>query len=411
MHKLTGNYMIYLLAIVPVALVTGPFIPDLIISILGLFGIFIIIKEKKINYIKNKYSLLFFTFYTIILLSSLFSDDIIFSFQSSLFYFRFYFFSIIVFYLLKNFNNTQYIFLYFLTLTFFIVSCDGIYEYFMGQNILGYSASNSSRIAGFFNDEWVIGSYLVRLLPLMVYLYLNNTIHNHFFKYFFYLSAILSMITILISGERAAYLLLIFYISTFYFFYLYKDFKIIKLIIIPLVITWLAIPFLLGDKTSNRITADLTTHTSINKSQNVYLAMYSVAFQMFLDRPILGHGTKFFRINCEIYKDNQDDYGCNTHPHNLYLQFLSETGIIGFSFIFFIFLSFIKKLIYLLKDNNILMKHHLAQCSLLCCFIITLWPLLPTGSFFNNWLSVIYYLPMGFFLNTVFDKNFKNITN
>ena len=38
----------------------------------------------------------------------------------------------------------------------------------------------------------------------------------------------------------------------------------------------------------------------------------------------------------------------------------------------------------------------------LCFYVsifITLWPLVPTGSFFNNWLNVIYFLPIGFIIN------------
>ena len=27
------------------------------------------------------------------------------------------------------------------------------------------------------------------------------------------------------------------------------------------------------------------------------------------------------------------------------------------------------------------------------------WPLIPTGSFFNNWTNVMYYFPVGFVLN------------
>ena len=29
---------------------------------------------------------------------------------------------------------------------------------------------------------------------------------------------------------------------------------------------------------------------------------------------------------------------------------------------------------------------------------INLFPFVPTGSFFNNWMSIIYFLPLGFFL-------------
>ena len=29
---------------------------------------------------------------------------------------------------------------------------------------------------------------------------------------------------------------------------------------------------------------------------------------------------------------------------------------------------------------------------------INLFPFVPTGSFFNNWMSIMYFLPLGFFL-------------
>jgi hypothetical protein len=35
---------------------------------------------------------------------------------------------------------------------------------------------------------------------------------------------------------------------------------------------------------------------------------------------------------------------------------------------------------------------------LMASFLITLWPIIPTGNFFHNWLNVIFYLPVGFFI-------------
>ena len=33
-----------------------------------------------------------------------------------------------------------------------------------------------------------------------------------------------------------------------------------------------------------------------------------------------------------------------------------------------------------------------------CFFIINLMPFIPSGSFFNNWMSIMFYFPLGFWL-------------
>jgi O-antigen ligase len=50
-----------------------------------------------------------------------------------------------------------------------------------------------------------------------------------------------------------------------------------------------------------------------------------------------------------IFSNYNYSNGCNTHPHNIYLQILSEIGLIGFIlfFSFFLFLFFLFKYIYL----------------------------------------------------------------
>ena len=110
---------------------------------------------------------------------------------------------------------------------------------------------------------------------------------------------------------------------------------------------------------------------------------------MFLDKPIIGHGPKMFRVLCKEKKYAEGETPCSTHPHNFYVQLLSETGLIGFSFLFsiFLFLSFLimkhlyKKIIY----NKPLFSNY--QICLLSGVFIALWPLSPNGSFFNNYMQ------------------------
>jgi len=98
--------------------------------------------------------------------------------------------------------------------------------------------------------------------------------------------------------------------------------------------------------------------------------------------------------------------GCNTHPHNVHLEFLSELGLIGYSFlmVFFIYVIFkiIKVFIYIIKNFNKKIKQDkyiLYSLFILVGLFNSLFPLFPSGSFFNNWLSVIFYFNVGFLIN------------
>ena len=121
------------------------------------------------------------------------------------------------------------------------------------------------------------------------------------------------------------------------------------------------------------------------------------AIMMFKNYPIFGVGVRNYRIECkkEIYK-KAGKYYCTTHPHNTFFQILSETGIIGFLF-FMSFLIFLySKVFSYLKDVYIRkMKVNFPLALCLVSILINFFPFVPTGSFFNNWLSTLYYLPIG----------------
>jgi O-antigen ligase len=66
---------------------------------------------------------------------------------------------------------------------------------------------------------------------------------------------------------------------------------------------------------------------------------YQAAIELFLEKPILGHGPKSFRTKCQDTnidkktREQSERYhnhrACSTHPHSYFLEFLSEHGIVG----------------------------------------------------------------------------------
>ena len=120
-----------------------------------------------------------------------------------------------------------------------------------------------------------------------------------------------------------------------------------------------------------------------------------------------GIGSKNFREYCKKEKYNYK-FGCRNHPHNMYLQLLSETGIIGFIpvFLLFIYLNliFFKKFLNLFISNKFYISDY--KICVITCIYISIFPIAPSGNIFNNWLSIIYFLPIGFLF--VKEKKYDN---
>jgi hypothetical protein len=133
---------------------------------------------------------------------------------------------------------------------------------------------------------------------------------------------------------------------------------------------------------------------------NQHMSHYYVAIEMFKENFLFGHGVKSFRHKCKDYQYSEDFF-CNTHPHNIPLQFLAELGIVGFVLYFLLLVTiiwiFAKQFfnIYFINNNKLISNGKI--CFLVSIFI-NLFPFSPSGNFFNNWISIFLYLPVIFIL-------------
>ena len=105
MNKVVNFISSSILCLIPVALLTGPFLPDLFISFLALFFLIFTISNKKYFYYNNIYFKFFILFCIYFIIGSYFSENPRLSFSSSLFYFRFGLFVLMTKYLLECLMN------------------------------------------------------------------------------------------------------------------------------------------------------------------------------------------------------------------------------------------------------------------------------------------------------------------
>ena len=390
-------------------LIWGPFFPDLIASVSALFFIYYLLKNNNFYYFSKKPFIIFLAFCIISSLISLESEDISLSIKSSFFYFRIGVFSCFIWYLIDKDKIILTYFYYALVLCFTALVIDGYIQYFTGVNLSGLKMLGI-RVSSFFGDELIMGSYLSRLFPLLFALFLVKK-KQKYEIYFIGFLFILVDVLIFMSGERSAFFFL--NLSTVFIIILIKEYQKFRLITFIIAIICVLILSLYSQNLSQRMFKIPAQNMGLIESSNETVifsgphdSLIRTAYKMFRGQPIFGHGPNMFRVICKDKKYATGSNPCMTHPHNFYVQLLAETGIIGFLFLFGALNYVIYKAIIQLKSIIFKQKRPLTdyQVCLLAGILISLWPFSPNGNFFNNWLMVVYSLPVGFYLQSIYSK-------
>ena len=211
----------YLFLLFPISFISGPLIPEIITLILIIINFYnknLIFKKKVFNYIEIKIILIFLI---VIFFQSFFSIDYYLSFKNTLFYFRFLLLLIILKFIISS-NKKILEKLHIILISVLIFLCFDLFiQFFFSENLFGMKTiyNNNSRFSGLFGDEYIIGSYLLKVLPVLTFLtfyYIDKLSKIIYLTSIF--CHILIYASIYISGERASlYLLFLFfrYVSIF----------------------------------------------------------------------------------------------------------------------------------------------------------------------------------------------------
>jgi len=405
-----------LFSLIPLGFIVGNSFLNTNIILLILFSL-IFFKKKifdiKINFL-DKLICVYFAYTILVALIHLlesywlklenFNVEIIYK---TFFYLRYFLLYFTIRYLVeKDLINFKW---FFITSTFFclFVSFDIIFQFFFKRDIFGYEIINIRKLAGPFGEELIAGGYIQRFFLFFIYLF-----SNHFSKkklnYYSLVFSIIIFTGILLSGNRIPFVLLVITVLLLIFF----DKKIrIKMILFLTIgfFTFLSLlnnfqvkvnyqAFLFQAEKLINISLSLNDTIESKRADRLKLPEHFNEFQTFygtwLMNKYTGGGIRSFRFNCpnREYRSLNERDECNIHPHNYYLEVLTDLGLIGliilcvlFSSIFYA--TFVKK--YFFKTRFVESD---TITPFIFIFIAEVFPLKSTGSFFTTSNSVFLFL-------------------
>ena len=434
-YKINFIYIPFILiSILPITLITGPAIPDLSLFVVCIIFIFYVL-IKKIEDLSNNFTYFTILFWIILILLNLISLNIYKSIGESFIFLRMLLLPIIMY--LWLFKNNYYLKIALIIILFSntIVLFDTLYQFFnyhpfegFGEDIFNRKAEIYGRLSGPFLDM-VPGSYISKFF-IFGFLALQLIIKQK--KVFVILAisylSLCGYITF-ISGERMA--LATFLLGMLIATVLLKNFRLIFVFSLIIFLIASFITYKSHDHFQNyEIIESNSGHLGLtikkyntkcldnnncskimnlqpkfieilkNFTGSAYFETYSLSLEMIKKYPFTGIGMNNFNYGCENVKEFKRER-CWSHPHNFYLQWLTENGLIGFLFFLTYIIFIFYKVIFSSKDSDYKKYSFIA-------LIIIFWPIMSTGSFLKNWHGIETFFIIGLCLSLTNIIKIKN---
>ena len=418
-------YFHYLIYFLPMSIVIGNFFLNL--NILLIITFFIITMFKKNFFFSANVNLFFILLLIFIIINTYFSLNIQHSIKGWLGFIKNILLFFSIYFALSN-NIFKRNFLKFTFIILIFVLLDTLIQYFFGKDIFGFETGNShgTRLSGPFGDEYVVGAFIAKFFFISL-MYLHINYNKKKFQLYIVLFFSISLLVVFLSQERSAFFIFIL-ASVFYFIFARLN---LKIKFYTLAITVLLISTILynNDSYKNKYYKLTSQQLGISKVPHQYNsyknfqtdsfwdsrygAHFLTAIEIFKDNKFTGAGAKNFRKICSLEKyasidSNYYEDRCNTHPHNIYLEILSELGLFGF-ILFCLFILFVTVKNFFLYFKNLNNNHdNFLYLNNLCLLTILFFPVQTTGSFFSSFNGVFYWVGLSLVMNNMNFKLFRN---
>ena len=278
---------------------------------------------------------------------------------------------------------------------------DASIQFFVGYNLLGFPYK-AGEITGMFYPRNTISHVCAILSPIYFLTIFKNSNKNKWL----WLSLIPLFFVILISGRRAAWLMLAL-CSFGFFVYIFlssnNKLKISKVFlkILLIVISILTITTAYHQPTKERFLVTLglfsLDYEKINSATALRLTIWKTAYSIFKEHPVNGIGPRGFRYVYTEFAEPGDHFlETNvppTQPHLLILEILTETGLIGL-------VGFLLLLYVLIRSTNCIVNSSY-EFVFLIPLLVAIFPFNVHMAFYGSiWSSMIWML-IAFYVSTL----------
>jgi len=376
--------------------------------------LFFSFKNNEFSWTKEPYFKLLSILFIYLLFSTILSIDPANSITRNFGFVRYILLIFAIKFFIKKNKNYKIIFLIW-TLIILIVSLDVYYEFYSGKNLLGYHmAPESRRIVSFFKDEPIVGGFLFSFLFIILGFLFNEKSIDNKWKIFKYIIPFVVITAILLTTERSNSIKALIGMIIFIFIFkkiLFKE----KIIILAVFITTISSLIYFSETIKHKYYEQFFKQNKIYWAKNdlqsyldrnLYFKHYKAGYEVFKKKPIFGVGNKNFGSACYnfIWKNQpKNQVVCSTHPHQIYFELLAEHGVVGTLIILYVIFS----IVWLNIKNYFKYRNSLHFASIIYV-ILTFLPLLPSGSFFGNYNSTLFWI--NFAIMLAFEKE-NHITN
>ena len=402
LEKINNVYFIILFSILPISIIVGPAVSLTNISLIALSFIVFYLYKNSFNILKRKVIIFLSAIYIYLILNNFISIDTEIGATRNFGFIRYIFLFLAINLIFSKLDNFENIFkIWFLIIS--IVIFDVFYEFFIGSNLLGFESPNKKRIVSFFKDEAVVGAFLNGFIFIILgFLFSNYEKKNIIYKIFVFSFLVFIISCLIFTGERSNTLKLFFGLTIFFYFndkinLSYKIFFLFSIIFV------FFLTILSSTEIKHRYSNDLIQKLKNKESREryIYFKLYNSGYEVFKKYPILGVGNKNYRIEaCRNIENKNKNYVCNTHPHQIYFEFLSEHGLLGT----LIILTIIFYLIF--KNFKIMMRRkNLIQIGCFSYLMTVFIPFLPGGSFFADFNSNFFWLNFSLYYASNYETN------